>query len=40
VLRRFLQAYCVGPAASKESYLRMDRILQVCQRTGAEVSGS
>lgn len=30
------EAYCVGPAASKESYLRMDRILQVCQRTGAE----
>lgn len=30
------EAFCIGPAASKDSYLRMDRILQVCQRTGAE----
>ncbi len=30
------EAYCVGPAASRESYLRADRILEVAARTGAE----
>ncbi|MCB9507638.1 MAG: acetyl-CoA carboxylase biotin carboxylase subunit [Myxococcales bacterium] len=30
------EAYCVGPAASAESYLRMDRILEVAARTGAQ----
>lgn len=34
------EAYCIGPAQSAESYLRMDRILQVCKATGAEVSRS
>jgi acetyl-CoA carboxylase biotin carboxylase subunit len=30
------EAYCVGPAASRESYLRMDKILEVARATGAE----
>ncbi len=30
------EAYCVGPAASRESYLRIDRIIEVAQRSGAE----
>jgi len=30
------EAYCIGTAASKDSYLRMDRILEVAQRTGAQ----
>jgi acetyl-CoA carboxylase biotin carboxylase subunit len=30
------EAYCVGPAASRESYLRMDKILEVAKLTGAE----
>ncbi|SJX64839.1 probable methylcrotonoyl-CoA carboxylase biotin carboxylase chain [Sporisorium reilianum f. sp. reilianum] len=29
------EAYCIGPAASAESYLRQDKILDVAQRTGA-----
>ncbi len=29
------EAYCIGPAASAESYLRQDKILAVAQRTGA-----
>jgi hypothetical protein len=32
------EAYCVGPAASKESYLKMERILDICKKTGAQVS--
>jgi acetyl-CoA carboxylase, biotin carboxylase subunit len=30
------EAYCVGPPPSSESYLRVDRILEVAKRTGAE----
>ena len=30
------EAYCVGPAASRESYLRIDRILEVAKQSGAE----
>ncbi len=30
------EAYCVGPAASAESYLRIDRILDVAKESGAE----
>jgi len=30
------EAYCVGPAASKDSYLRIDRILEVIHKTGAQ----
>lgn len=30
------EAYCIGTAASKDSYLRMDRILDVCKKTGAK----
>ncbi|MDY6948216.1 MAG: acetyl/propionyl/methylcrotonyl-CoA carboxylase subunit alpha [Pseudomonadota bacterium] len=30
------EAYCVGPAASRESYLRGDRIIEVCKQTGAQ----
>jgi 3-methylcrotonyl-CoA carboxylase alpha subunit len=29
------EAYCIGPAASAESYLRQDKILAVAHRTGA-----
>jgi len=30
------EAYCIGPAASSESYLRMDKIIDVCHRSGAQ----
>ncbi|KAJ3345265.1 hypothetical protein HDU83_004251 [Entophlyctis luteolus] len=30
------EAYCIGPAPSSESYLRMDKIIQVAERTGAQ----
>jgi 3-methylcrotonyl-CoA carboxylase alpha subunit len=30
------EAYCVGPAASRESYLRIDRILEICKQSGAQ----
>ena len=30
------EAYCIGPAPSRESYLRIDRIIEVCKQTGAE----
>ena len=30
------EAYCVGGAASADSYLRMDRIIDLCKTTGAE----
>lgn len=30
------EAYCIGPAPSIDSYLRMDRILDVAKRTGAQ----
>jgi urea carboxylase len=30
------EAYCVGPAAAAESYLRADKILQIAQQCGAQ----
>lgn len=30
------EAYCIGPAASRESYLVIDKIIEVCKKTGAE----
>ncbi len=30
------EAVCIGPAPSRESYLVMDRIIQVCKDTDAE----
>ncbi len=30
------EAYCIGPAPSRESYLRVDKILEVCRLSGAE----
>src|SRR5580658_47200 len=30
------QAVCIGPAAARESYLRMDRLIEAAQRTGAQ----
>ncbi|CCM00047.1 uncharacterized protein FIBRA_02073 [Fibroporia radiculosa] len=30
------EAYCIGPAASSESYLRIDKIIEVCHRSGAQ----
>ncbi|HEY0680942.1 MAG TPA: acetyl/propionyl/methylcrotonyl-CoA carboxylase subunit alpha [Steroidobacter sp.] len=30
------EAYCVGPATSRESYLRIDRIIEVCKQSGAQ----
>jgi len=30
------EAYCVGPAASRESYLRVERILEVAKSSGAQ----
>ncbi len=30
------EAYCIGPAASAESYLRTDKILEVARKTGAQ----
>ncbi|KAF7330133.1 hypothetical protein MSAN_02463200 [Mycena sanguinolenta] len=30
------EAYCIGPAPSADSYLRMDRIIEVCHRSGAQ----
>ncbi|KAH7927246.1 hypothetical protein BV22DRAFT_1085334 [Leucogyrophana mollusca] len=30
------EAYCIGPATSSESYLRMDKIIDVCHRSGAQ----
>lgn len=32
------EAYCLGPAPSAESYLRADKIIQVCKQSGAQVS--
>lgn len=31
------EAYCIGPAPSAESYLRMDRIIEICKQTGAQM---
>jgi propionyl-CoA carboxylase alpha chain len=30
------EAVCIGPAASKESYLVIDKIIAACRQTGAE----
>ncbi|KAF8131606.1 carbamoyl-phosphate synthase L chain, ATP binding domain-containing protein [Boletus edulis] len=30
------EAYCIGPAPSTESYLRMDKIVEVCHKSGAQ----
>lgn len=30
------EAYCIGPAASAESYLRTDKIIEVAKKTGAQ----
>ncbi|KAI0348196.1 hypothetical protein BDW22DRAFT_62808 [Trametopsis cervina] len=30
------EAYCIGPAPSAESYLRMDKIIDVCRQSGAQ----
>lgn len=30
------EAICIGPAQSKESYLRMDKIIDACKKTGAQ----
>ncbi|KAK2464735.1 hypothetical protein APHAL10511_003153 [Amanita phalloides] len=30
------EAFCIGPAPSADSYLRMDRIIEACHRSGAQ----
>ena len=35
-VRQAFEAYCIGPAPSAESYLRMDKILEVAKKSGAE----
>lgn len=30
------EAFCIGPAPSKDSYLKSDRILEICKKTGAQ----
>lgn len=30
------EAYCVGPAPTSESYLRIDKIVEVIQQSGAQ----
>ncbi|KAI0071208.1 hypothetical protein K474DRAFT_1669253 [Panus rudis PR-1116 ss-1] len=30
------EAYCIGPAPSAESYLRMDKIIDICHKSGAQ----
>ncbi|CAL1693808.1 unnamed protein product [Somion occarium] len=30
------EAYCIGPAPSSDSYLRMDKIIDVCHRSGTQ----
>ncbi|KAI1792002.1 carbamoyl-phosphate synthase L chain, ATP binding domain-containing protein [Ganoderma leucocontextum] len=30
------EAYCIGPAPSAESYLRIDKIIEVCHKSGAQ----
>jgi 3-methylcrotonyl-CoA carboxylase alpha subunit len=31
------EAYCIGPPPSSESYLCMDKIIEVAKKTGAQV---
>lgn len=31
------EAYLLGPAPSNESYLRADKIIEICKQTGAQV---
>lgn len=33
------EAFCVGPAPTSQSYLKMDTILDVIRQTGAEAVG-
>ena len=35
-VRKSDEAYPIGPAAASESYLRMDKILDIAKRSGAE----
>ena len=35
-VRQAFEAYCIGPAPSAESYLRMDRILEVAAQSGVD----
>ncbi|TNY21129.1 Biotin/lipoyl attachment:Carbamoyl-phosphate synthase subunit L [Rhodotorula diobovata] len=30
------EAYCIGPAPSSESYLRMDKYIDICRKSGAQ----
>src|SRR5271166_2240933 len=30
------EAYCIGPAASRESYLRIDKLMDVARKTGSD----
>lgn len=34
------EAYLLGPAPSVESYLRADKIIEICKQTGAQVRDS
>jgi acetyl/propionyl-CoA carboxylase alpha subunit len=34
------EAVCVGPAAAKDSYLRMDKILEAVKQTSAQAVGA
>src|SRR6185436_9244835 len=35
-IRHANEAYCIGPSAPLESYLRIDRIIDTAQRSGAD----
>ena len=38
VLMQADEAYCIGPAASSESYLRGDKIVRLAKSVGAQVN--